>query len=412
MKVVIIGGGFAGLTTAKVLGNQPNIDVTLIDKTNHHLFQPLLYQVAMAGLAPSDIAAPLRSLVSSFKNIKVLMNEVINIDLNHKKVFLKDNQEITYDKLILSPGVENNYHQHPQWENLTFGLKNLEDAIKIRNHLLNCFEQAEQEKDKTVQTSLLRFVIIGGGPTGVELAGSIAELCKYTLNQDFKNITPANAGVILIERGKRILSVFKENLSLKAREQMEDLGVQISYGQGVKDISKDGVTLEDGTFFASKTVIWAAGVKATSLLNTIPGDKDHLGRIIVNKNCSHPNYAEVFILGDAACFKTPTGNLPGLSPVAIQQGEFVAKNLIREMKKVSLNKTFTYLDKGSMATIGRKRAVADLNFFTLWGSPAWLAWLLVHLIFLIGFRNKIIVLINWIWAYFTYKRGARLISKK
>lgn len=409
--VVIVGGGFGGISAAKALGNKEGIEVTLVDKTNHHLFQPLLYQVAIAGLAPSDIASPLRAVLRNYQNIKIIMNEVIDLDAEAQLLILKDSPALAYDEIIFAHGVQNNYFNHPEWANLTYGIKDLGDAVSLRNHLLTCFESAEQESDIKVKNQLLRFIIIGAGPTGVELAGSIAELSRFTLNTEFKNIQSANSQVIIIEKGTRLLATFDPSLSDKARSQIEELGVHLILGQGVKNITQEGVELEDGTFLASKTIIWSAGVGAGSLSSKIPSEKDRMGRVIVNGNCSLDKYPNLYVIGDAANFNFKGKPLPGVSPVAIQQGKYVANTILKKIEGKDNINDFSYFDKGSMSTIGRKRAIADLNFIKLSGTLAWLSWLIVHLAYLVGFRNKFIVFFNWIWSYFTYKRGSRLINK-
>lgn len=405
-KLIIVGGGFGGLTLAQELKSK-DLDILLIDKTNHHLFQPLLYQVAMAGLAPSDIASPLRSILRDHKNVEVRLGEVTDVNLVEKSITV-DSLKINYDYLVLAPGMTNNYHQNPAWEEFTYGLKTLEDAVKLRNHILTCFEKAEKEPDPIKRSKLMRFVICGGGPTGVEISGAIQELCRFALAEDFKNINLNQSQVLLIERGPRVLASFSEKLSESSRIQMQDLGVQILFQQQITKINEVGVHLADGSVLSSSTVIWAAGVKTVPLISSLPVEKDRGGRVKVLDNCSIPGYPDVYVIGDAALVLDKENKpLPGVSPVAIQQAKFVAKEILNPT-----GKKFKYLDKGSMATIGRKSAVADLRLMSLTGPLAWVAWLMVHLIFLIGFRNKVIVLFNWVWSYFTYKRGARLITEK
>lgn len=407
--IVIIGGGFGGLKAAHNLKNA-NVRISLLDRTNHHLFQPLLYQVAMAGLSPAEIAAPLRSVLRNQQNTNIILDEVISIDLKTRTVTMS-NGHLQYDYLVLATGVQNSYYGNNQWAKYAIGLKDLDDALEIRRRVLVAFEEAERETDQTRIAQLLTFVVIGGGPTGVELAGTLAELARYVLKQDFRTINPASTRVILLERGLRVLSSFPENLSIKAAEQLKSLGVIIQSGDeaGVTNITAEGVHLGDN-FIPAATVLWAAGVQSNTITKTLGVPLDRAGRVIIEPDLSIPGYPEAFVIGDAACFTHQTGQpLPGVAPVAMQQGVTVAKTILNTIEGRPRIK-FHYVDKGSMATIGRSAAVAYLGKLQFSGFLAWIMWMGVHILFLIGFHNRFIVFFQWIWSYFTYKRGARLIT--
>jgi NADH dehydrogenase len=405
--VVIVGGGFGGLTAAQALKRAP-VRVTLIDRTNHHLFQPLLYQVAMAGLSPADIAAPIRSILRGQKNVNVLLDEVTSVDLAANKIKLRAS-EMTYDYLILATGGRTSYFGHDDWEKFAPGLKDLDDAVEIRRRVLLAFEQAEKETDAERKKQLVTFVVVGGGPTGVELAGAIAELAHYALSRDFSNIKPESAEIILLEGGPRILPSFAEDLSRSAQQQLEELGVKVRLNAQATNIDDTGVYLKDEKIRAA-TVIWGAGVGATSLTKTLGVPLDRGGRIILDPDLTIPGYRNAFALGDMTCFTHQDGKpLPGVSPVAMQMGRHAAQNIVWDLEGKSYEK-FKYFDKGSMATIGRKAAIAQMGSTHLSGFVAWMAWLMVHIFFLIGFRNRLMVLFNWAWSYFTYQRGARLIT--
>lgn len=406
--VVIVGGGFGGLNAAKALKGAP-VRVTLVDRTNHHLFQPLLYQVATASLSPSDIAVPIRSVFTRQRNVRVLMAEARGVDLARRRVVL-DSGELEYDYLVLAAGAANNYFGKEQWAQHAWGLKDLRDALSIRERMLRAFEAAEREKDEAVRRRLLTFVVIGGGPTGVEMAGAFAELARKVLARDFRDIDPASARVVLVEAGPRILRFYPEPLGRSAREQLESLGVTVWEQQRVKEIDEQGVLMEDGTRLVSANVIWAAGVQGAPLARTLGVELDRIGRVKVGEDCAVPGHPNVFVIGDLAAMKDCNGvEVPGLCPAAIQQGHFVARSIRDELAGRTRGR-FAYLDKGTMATIGRSRAIAWVGRLQLSGALAWAAWMLVHILFLIGFRNRFVVMFEWMWQYLTFKRGARLIT--
>jgi NADH dehydrogenase len=406
--VVIIGGGFGGLGAARALADR-QVRVTLLDKSNHHLFQPLLYQVATAALDPSDIASPLRSILRAASNITVLLAEARKIDLRRRAIVL-DEGELGYDGLIVAAGASHSYFGHDDWELLAPGLKTIEDALEIRRRILLAYEAAERETDGAEERALLTFVVIGGGPTGVELAGALGEISRQTLAHDFRSIDPTKARVILLEAGPRILKTYPEPLTRKAEAALQRIGVDVRTNAMVTRITSDAVWLGDEQIRA-RTVLWAAGVAAAPLANTLGVPQDHAGRIVVEPDLSIPGFPEVFVIGDLAVFTHQTGEpLPGLAPVAMQQGRVAAANVLRALRGEATHR-FRYRDKGSMATIGRAAAVAVLGRLRLSGLAAWLCWLFVHIIYLIGFRNRLLVLIEWSWAYITWKRGARVITR-
>jgi NADH dehydrogenase len=406
--VVIVGAGFGGLEAAKLLTKEA-VRMTVIDRTNHHLFQPLLYEVATAALSPADIAAPIRGILGRCKNTEVMLAEVKSVNVAAKTVNLGD-QEISYDYLILATGSRHSYFGHDEWERLAPGLKSLEDAVEIRRRLLLAFEYAEKITDKAAKAAAMTFVIIGGGPTGVEMAGAIAEIARYTLDKDFKHIDPSSARVVLVEGDERIISGFPADLSAKAMAQLKDLGVEIRTGVHAKNLTEAGLEVGD-EFIPCRLKIWAAGNVASFVGKTVGVPVDKGGRVIVNEDLTIPGHPEVQVIGDLASFTHQGGKpLPGVSPVAMQQGRHAARNIVA-MIESRKQKPFRYWDKGSMATIGRNKAVADLNFIHLSGKPAWLVWLFVHIIFLVGFRNRIAVLMQWAWAYLTFNKGARLITR-
>jgi len=407
-QVVIVGAGFGGLEAAKKLACQ-DVHVTVIDRTNYHLFQPLLYQVATAALSPADIAAPVRAILSRWKNMEVILAEVQSVDVAAKKIKTTD-MEIPYDFLILATGARHSYFGHNEWEQLAPGLKSLEDAIELRRRLLMAFEYAEKITDEAARKTAMTFVIIGGGPTGVEMAGAIAEIARYTLAKDFRHIDPSQARVILIEGEPRLLASFPEDLSASAMKQLVDLGVEVRTSVRATNLTQTGLQMGD-EFIPCRVKIWAAGNNASFVGKTLGVPIDRVGRVMVNDDLTIPGHPEVQVIGDLANFSHQTGQpLPGVSPVAMQQGRHAAKNILRMIKNREPQR-FRYWDKGSMATIGRNKAVADLNFVHLSGLPAWLVWLFVHIIFLVGFRNRLAVLFQWAWAYFTFNAGARLITR-
>jgi len=406
--VVVVGGGFGGLYAARALAGRP-VRVTLLDRRNHHLFQPLLYQVATAALNASDIAAPLRSVLRRAKNVTVLLAEVERVDLAARRLTL-DRGEIDYDALILAAGASHSYFGHEDWEVFAPGLKSLEDALEIRRRVLLAYESAEREVDGAEQRALLTFVVVGGGPTGVELAGALAEISRQTIARDFRVIDPTQARVILLEGGPRVLASFPESLSRRARHALERLGVEVRTGAIVTRVTADAVWL-GGEQIRVRTVLWAAGVAATPLARTLGLALDRSGRVPVEADLSIPGHPEAFAIGDMSLCRGPSGTpLPGLAPVAMQQGRCAADNALRHLSGRP-SRVFRYRDRGSMATIGRAAAVAVVGGIQLSGLVAWLAWLFVHVMFLIGFRNRFLVLFEWAWAYVSWQRGARLITR-
>jgi NADH dehydrogenase len=407
--VVIVGGGFGGLAVAKKLRRAP-VHVTLIDRSNHYLFQPLLYQVAMAGLAPAEIAVPIRSVLQRQDNTRVLLAEVTSVDLSARRVLTRELPPIDYDYLVLAPGAETHYFGHDAWAKVAPGLKDLDDAVEIRRRVLLAFEAAERETDEALRKRHLSFVVIGGGPTGVELAGSIAELATYVLARDFRSIRPDATQVVLVEGSNRVLSTFDETLSEHAARSLREMGVDVRLNTRVTSIDADGVTCGEQRIAAS-TVLWAAGVRPVPLGRTLGVPLDRSGRVVVEPDVSVPGHPEVFVIGDAAAFipEGETEALPGVSPVAMQQGRFVARQIARSLDGRPRER-FRYLDKGIMATIGRSRAVARIGRVKLSGFLAWFAWLLLHIVYLIDFRSRVVVLFDWAWSYFTYERGSRLIT--
>ena len=406
--VVIIGGGFGGLYAARALAGHP-LRVTLLDRRNHHLFQPLLYQVATAALNPSDIATPLRSILRKAANVTVLLAEVQSVDLAGRRVIL-DEDEMGYDALVLAAGAGHSYFGHDDWEPLAPSLKTLEDALEIRRRVLVAYELAERERDAAEQRALLTSVVIGGGPTGVELAGALAEISRETIARDFRVIDPTRARVVLLEGGPRILSTFPPPLSARAEAALTRLGVEVRTGAMVTRVTPDAVWI-GGEQIRARTVLWAAGVSASPLTRSLGVPLDRAGRVPVEPDLSIPGHPEAFAIGDVATLRDEHGEpLPGLAPVAIQQGEAVAANVRRRLAGEP-TRPFRYHDKGSMATIGRAAAVAVVGPLQLSGLPAWLAWLFVHVMSLIGFRNRFLVLFQWAWAYVSWQRGARLITR-
>jgi NADH dehydrogenase len=404
---VIVGGGFGGLYAARALAGRP-VRVTLFDRRNHHLFQPLLYQVATAALNPSDIAVPLRSILRRSTNVTVLLANVERVDLTSRRVAL-DRGEIGYDALVLAAGASHSYFGHDEWEVLAPGLKTLEDALEIRRRVLLAYEAAERESDGAEQQALLTFVVIGGGPTGVELAGALGEISRRTISRDFRVIDPTKARIVLLEGAPRILTAFPESLSLSAQDALRRIGVEVRTKAIVTRVTADAVWL-GGEQIRARTVLWAAGVAAAPLTRNLDAPLDRSGRVLVEPDLSIPGHPETFAIGDMCAFLHQTGApLPGVAPVAIQQGRAVADNVLRRLRGEP-TRPFRYRDKGSMATIGRAAAVAVVGRLKLSGLPAWLAWLLVHIVFLIGFRNRLLVLFEWAWAYLTWHRGARLIT--
>jgi NADH dehydrogenase len=401
--VVIIGGGFGGLYAARALRNAA-VHITLIDRHNYHLFQPLLYQVATAALNPSDIAAPIRGVLSRQKNTSVILGDASAIDTAQKLVHLADGAKIAYDQLIVATGATHSYFAHPEWERNAPGLKTIDDALEIRRRVLLAFEAAERESDPSAQAALLTFVIVGAGPTGAELAGALSEIARQTMLRDFRRINPSSARVILVEGKDRVLPVYPPDLSAKARKQLEHLGVEVITNAVVTSLSDTEVRIGDRTI-PTRTVLWAAGVEASPLARSLGVPLDRAGRVLVNDDLTIPGHDDVFIVGDLAAVKYRDGLVPGVAPAAIQEGMHAARSIIGKTRE-----PFRYRDKGSLATIGRAAAVADFGFVKLSGFIAWFAWLAIHIFFLIGFRNRFLVITQWAWAYVTYQRGARLIT--
>ncbi|MGH7884105.1 MAG: NAD(P)/FAD-dependent oxidoreductase [Thermodesulfobacteriota bacterium] len=414
---VIVGGGFGGLYAAKELAKSSKVKITLIDKRNFHLFQPLLYQVATGGLSPGDIASPLRSVLNRYKNVTVLRAKVVGIIPDKKEVELKDGRNIQFDSLIISTGVRYNYFSNEKWQEKAPPLKTMEDALGIRNRIFHAFEEAEREVSKEIRSEWLRFIIVGGGPTGVELAGALGELTGHTLKEDFRNFDPMQAEIILVEALDRILPPFSKSSSQKAENQLKKLGVTIRTNTMVTNIKDDEVILKEGDnliHLRAKTILWAAGVKASKiseiLVKKLNVKTDKVGRVYVNPNLTVNDAEDIFVIGDLAHFEHQNGEpLPGLAPVAMQQGKYAAK-LIKYRLNGKQSEKFNYFDKGSLAVIGRNKAIAEMWKFGFSGFFAWLIWAFIHIRYLIEFDSKILVMIQWTWNYFTMKRGARLIT--
>ncbi len=406
--VLILGGGFAGLYAAKRLRQAP-VRVTVVDRRNHHLFQPMLYQVATAGLNPSDIASPIRSILRSSRNTDVLLAEVRDIDVDARIVHFTDGASAAYDYLVVATGAHHSYFGHDEWEPLAPGLKSLEDALEIRRRVLLAFERAERETDPVRRHAYLTFVIVGGGPTGVEMAGAVAEIRRYALRRDFRHIDPGEATVMLLEGGPRLLPSYPESLSDQAKLKLRRLGVEVRTETMVTDIRPGSVNAA-GWVIPTQTVIWAAGNTASPILQSLGAPLDRMGRVIVEPDCTIPGHPEVFVLGDAAAFNHQEGgSLPGICPVAIQMGEYTG-DVIEGDLAGRPRRAFSYWDKGQLAVIGRGQAVADIWKLHFGGLIAWMIWIFVHVFFLIGFRNRVLVLLQWGWSYITYSRGARLIT--
>jgi NADH dehydrogenase len=403
--VVIVGGGFGGLSAARALGGR-DVRVTLLDRRNHHVFQPLLYQVATAGLSAPDVAAPLRRILRRHRNVTVLLAEAARIDAAGRTVILTDG-EMAYDYLILATGATHSYFGHDEWERFAPGLKSLEDALEIRRRMLLAFERAEREPERPRRAEWLTFVVIGGGPTGVELAGTLVEIARYTLRREFRHIDPSEARVILLEGLDRVLPPYPPDLSEKARQQLERLGVEVRTRSLVTAVGPEGVSL-GAEGLRARTVLWAAGVAASPLGRSLGAAVDRVGRVKVQPDLSVPGHPEVFVVGDLAAFEQDGRPVPGVAPAANQMGGHAARNVLR-LARGEPTAPFRYVDKGSLATIGRSAAVALIRGVKLWGLPAWLAWLGIHIFFLIGFRNRIVVMFEWALAYLTYQRNARLI---
>jgi NADH:ubiquinone reductase (H+-translocating) len=406
-RIVIIGGGFGGLSAARAL-RHADVRVTLIDRRNHHVFQPLLYQVATATLSPGDIAAPIRWILRSIRNVRVLLANATRIDVTARRIELSDGGSLDYDWLIVATGSKHAYFGHGDWEPNAPGLKTLEDAIGIRRRILIAFERAEREEDARRQRDLLTFVIVGGGPTGVELAGTLAEIARQTLRDEFRSIDTTRARILLVEAGPTILQTFPENLRNAARASLVRLGIEVREGVAVTAVDSHGVMIGSERVDAG-TVLWAAGVAASSLVKTLGVPLDRAGRVIVEPDLSIPGHHEVFVVGDAAAATQDGKLLPGVAQTAMQGARHAAKNILRRLKGQPTT-PFIYRDLGSMAIVGRRAAISDLGWIRLSGVIAWLAWLFLHIFMLVGFRNRVVVLFEWAMAYLTFQRGARLIT--
>jgi NADH dehydrogenase len=407
--VVIVGGGFAGLWATRALASAP-VRITLIDRGNHHLFQPLLYQVASAGLSAPDIAAPLRHILRRQRNATVLMEDVVAIEPQSSRLRLSDGRTLDYDFLLLATGAAHAYFGHDDWAAHAPGLKTLDDALHIRRRILSAFERAEAETDPAARRALLTFASVGGGPTGVELAGTLAEIARHTLKREFRRIDPREARVLLLEAGPRVLPSFPESLSAKARRQLEKLGVEVRTGTPVRAIDGDGVQLGDERI-AARTVLWAAGVAASKLARSLGVELDRSGRVPVTPDLRAPGFDNLYVAGDLASLLQDGKPVPGVAPAAKQMGTYVARSIRARLAGRDVE-PFRYRDYGNLATIGRMAAVVHLGKLKLSGALAWWFWLLAHVFFLIGFRNRLVVMLNWTWAYWTYQRAARIILGK
>lgn len=406
-RVVIVGGGFGGLYAARAL-DSPDVQVTVVDRRNHHVFQPLLYQVAMAALSPGDIASPIRWILRRQRNVEVLLAEATGVDVTGRRLLLSDGA-LTYDFLILATGAAHAYFGHDDWRQTAPGLKTLEDALEIRRRVLLAFERAERETDAARRQALLTFIVVGGGPTGVEMAGALAEIAKQSLARDFRHFDPGSARIVLLEGGPSVLSAFPEPLRAAALDDLQRLGVEVRTGSAVTSIAP-GRVMTGAEALDAETVLWAAGVSASPLGATLGVPLDRAGRVRVQPDLTIPGAPNVFVIGDLAALDGADGRpLPGVAQVAIQMGRHAARNILRSIENQPL-RPFQYRDLGNMATIGRASAVADFGRFRLTGWFAWLAWLFVHIMNLIGFRNRLVVLVQWAWAYFSYQRAIRLIT--
>jgi len=408
-KVVIIGGGFGGLQVAKKLKKAP-VEIFMVDKTNHHLFQPLLYQVASAALSPADIAVPLREILRSQDHTSVIMGEVVDIDKEKHLITLGNGDTLNYDYLVLAVGARHSYFGNDQWEKDAPGLKTIDDALNIRERILVSFEKAERDDSVSEAGKYLNFIIIGAGPTGVEMAGAIAEIAQHTMFKNFRRIKPEKSKIFLIDAADRVLPSYPKSLSARAQKDLEKLGVKVMTSTMVTDVTSEGVQIGD-KFIEGKNVIWAAGNQASPLLRKLDVPLDRQGRVLVEEDLTIPDHPEIFVIGDAAALKDKKGNLlPGIAPVAIQMGQYVSK-VIRKERPKSKRRPFKYFDKGSLATIGKLKAVGYSGKILFKGFIAWLAWGVLHIAYLIGFRNRFSVMLNWFFHYVTGIRGARLINR-
>jgi NADH dehydrogenase len=408
-RVVIIGGGFGGLYAARAL-KRADVELTVLDRTNHHLFQPLLYQVATATLAPTDITAPIRWLLRRQRNTTVLMIEVQRVDVERRVVVMEGDRELPYDYLIVAAGARHSYFSHPEWETIAPGLKSIDDAIRLRQRILTAFERAELESDPVERAAWLTFVIVGGGPTGTELAGMLPTIARHSLPRDFRRIAHETVRVVLLEGGSRVLSTYPEPLSEHARRDLTNLGVEVRTGALVTRVARGVVQIGERESIHSNTVIWAAGNAASPLGRSLGAPVDRVGRVEVQPDLSVPGHPEVFVIGDMATIATRGKAVPGVAPAAMQMGRRAAHNIQRDLQQRP-RVPFVYRNKGDLATIGRHRAIADFGRIQLTGFLAWWFWLFLHILYLAGFRNRLSVLIEWAYSYFTYERGARLITR-
>ncbi len=408
--IVILGAGFGGLTCAQKL-KHPKARITIVDRENHHLFQPLLYQVATAGLAEPEIAEPVRTILADRENVQVLMDTATSINTEKKTVTLR-HRTLHYDSLVVALGMVNSYFGNDQWAQHTIGLKSLNEARRIRQRVLHAFERAEALEDETERKRLMTVLVVGAGPTGVEMAGALSELTKRVFKKDFRSIKPEESRVVLVEAADRVLPTYSETSSQRASQSLQKLGVELMLGQPVEKIEKGRLTAGSQTIEA-ESIIWTAGVEANPLVRQLPGEHNRRGQIAVEPDCSVPNHPEVFAIGDIVDLTDPKGQqVPGVSPAAIQMGNHVAKIIRRELDGDKADRPpFTYRDKGSMATIGRSKAVAEIGKLKFSGFPAWFLWLAVHLVFLVGFRNRLAVLLQWMYAYLKYRPGARVFER-
>ncbi|SMO34945.1 NAD(P)/FAD-dependent oxidoreductase [Fodinibius sediminis] len=409
--VVIVGGGFGGISAAKKL-KKTDVDITLIDRNNHHLFQPLLYQVATAALSPGDIATPIRAILGQRRGLRVLLGTVTAINREQGYVELQKGQKISFDYLVLAPGAQYNYFGHDEWSRHAPGLKSIGDALQVRERILMSLEEAEQLQDPKLREPYLTYVVIGGGPTGVEMAGAIAEIAKRNMMRDYSTFSKNETRIFLVEAAPRILNGYPESLAEKARKTLEKMGVRVLLNTPVTDIRKNRVSFSEGTI-ETPNIIWAAGVAASPLLAALETEQDRTGRVMVKEDLSIPGDPNIFVIGDAAHKKDEDGQpLPALAPVGLQQGDFVGNLIKREVRGEPQRSAFSFTDKGTMATVGRAKAVADIRGFKFSGFFAWVLWSVVHIFFLIGFRNRFRVFVEWMWHYLTFNRGVRLITDR
>ena len=406
-RIVIVGAGFGGLKAAKALGHA-NVHVTVIDRQNHHLFQPLLYWVATAGLSPADISSPIRSILHRQRNTEVIMAEVTGVDLEQQRVLMGE-RSVPYDYLVLATGAYDNYFGHPEWEQYAPGLKSITDATSIRRKILLAFEAAEIESDPQKIQSLLTFVLVGAGPTGVEMAGAIAELAHKALTSDFRHIDTRSTRIILVEAAPRILATFPASLARKTKRKLERIGVEVRENSPVTQVDEHGVVI-DGEYIEAHNIIWSAGVTASPAGEWLGTEVDRAGRVKVESDLSLPGHPNVFVIGDTATVMQNSKPLPGVAPVAMQEGHYVATLIMQRMAGKEQHKPFRYFNKGNLATVGRSYALVDLGLVKMTGFLAWVLWLVVHIFYLIGFRNRVVALFQWAWTYLTYNRGARLIT--